>query len=175
MYESSQGVRVTLGRTPRSALETLRCSIGALAAPLRVSGIPTTRECIKSRHRRTLRRAYGPCPAPPGNPHPLGPPLTLRQRRTLRRRVFHFQLGARPGASSTSSTLRAFKGEGERKTEACTCANAQVHASSFGTWGEGRYPSAMSIATGQGRVVSSYRCPDIHTRLPAARRSPEPG
>ncbi len=54
---------------------------------------------------------------PPGNPHPLYPTLTLRQRRTLRRRVFHFQLGARPGASSTSSTLRAFKGEGDIRTE----------------------------------------------------------
>ena len=35
-------------------------------------------------------------------------------------------------------SLRAFKEEGERKTEACTCALAQVHASSFGTGGRGR-------------------------------------
>ena len=34
-------------------------------------------------------------------------------------------------------SLRAFNGEGEEKTEACTCALAQVHASSFGTGGRG--------------------------------------
>ena len=34
-------------------------------------------------------------------------------------------------------SLRAIKGKGERKTEACTCAKAQVHASSFGTGGRG--------------------------------------
>ena len=38
-------------------------------------------------------------------------------------------------------SLRAFKVEGERKTEACTCANAQVHASSFGTGGGRRMDS----------------------------------
>ncbi len=34
-------------------------------------------------------------------------------------------------------TLRAFKGEGERKPEACTCASAQVHASGLVLGGGG--------------------------------------
>ena len=51
----------------------------------------------------------------------------------------HPQLQPRRGTLSplVPLSLRAFKGEGERKTEACTCARAQVHASSFGTGGKG--------------------------------------
>ena len=78
------------------------------------------------RYGQGVRVTFGgtPPPAPQGNPHPLGPPLTPRA---------HAQAHAKGAlsASATSSTLRAFKGEGEERTEACTCALAQVHASSL--------------------------------------------